>query len=55
MEQWIRDQNVRHFRSVLRRDLSPEQRAIVETLLKNELAGGGKGGPAEGGQPLSSK
>lgn len=39
MEQWIRDQNVKHFRGVLLRDLSPEQRAVVEILLKNELAG----------------
>ena len=39
MKQWIREQNIKHFRGVLQRDLAPEQRVIVEGLLEDELAG----------------
>jgi hypothetical protein len=39
MRHWIRDQNIRLFRAALSSDLPSEQRATIEALLAEELAG----------------
>jgi len=38
MRQWIRDQNIRRFKAALASVLPPEQRAMIEALLAEELA-----------------